>query len=320
MTEFEMYTLVLEEMPDLFWQKIEEKGWRKYFFQPETIPATYKIEIVIIRTKTVFNRAMFRKFPALKMIIRAGSGFDNIDILEAEKRNVTVCNTPEANAISAYEHTISFIMALIKQHQTAKQNILKGNWKTGLKNNLELSDLNALIVGVGRVGTRVAKALQYFGAEVKGVDPYLSKIEWQKKDVEFIKYNDGIKWCNLISYHCPLTYETKNYFNDTTISLLEQPIWLVNTARGGIISENALAAGLECGKLLGFATDVFSVEPFTAIDYADFSNVILTPHIGSFTRKAKNRISLETLEVWSKFVHHNLVVSGINKKYFLLNK
>lgn len=311
-----MNTLVLEEMPDLFWQKIQEKGWEKYFFQPETIPATRKIEIVIIRTKTVFDRTMFRKYPALKMIIRAGSGFDNIDIQEARHRNVIVCNTPEANAISAYEHTISFIMALIKQHQTAKQNILRGNWKTGLKNNLELSDLNALIVGVGRVGTRVAKALQYFGAEVKGVDPYLSKTEWQKKEVESIKYDDGIKWCNLISYHCPLTYETENYFNDSTISLLEHPIWLVNTARGGIISENAVATGLECGKLLGFATDVFSAEPFTATDYADYNNVILTPHIGSFTRKAKNRISLETLEVWSKFVHHGLVVSGINKKYF----
>jgi D-3-phosphoglycerate dehydrogenase len=306
----------MEPMPDLFWQKIKQKGWEKYFFQPETIPATRKIEIVIIRTKTVFDRAMFQKFPALKMIIRSGSGFDNIDILEAEKQNVIVCNTPEANAISAYEHTISFIMALIKQHQIAKQNILRGNWKTGLENNLELSDLNALIVGVGRVGSKVAKALQYFGAKVKGVDPYLPKAEWQKKEVESIKYDDGIKWCNLISYHCPLTYETKNYFNDSTISLLEHPIWLVNTARGGIISENAVAMGLECGKLLGFATDVFSVEPFTTTDYADLSNVLLTPHIGSFTRKAKNRISLETLEVWSKFVHHDLIVSEINKEYF----
>ena len=306
----------MEPMPDLFWQKIKQKGWENFFFQPETIPATRKIEIVIIRTKTVFDRTMFQKFPALKMIIRAGSGFDNIDILEAEKRNVIVCNTPEANAISAYEHTISFIMALIKQHQIAKQNILRGNWKTGLKNNLELSDLNALIVGVGRVGTRVAKALQYFGARVKGVDPYLSKAEWHKKEVESIKYDDGIKWCNLISYHCPLTDETKNYFNDSTISLLGHHIWLVNTARGGIISENAVTTGFKCGKLLGFATDVFSVEPFTATDYADSNNVILTPHIGSFTRKAKNRISLETLEVWSKFVHHGLVISGINKKYF----
>ncbi len=311
-----MNTLVSEEMPDLFWQKIEEKGWEKYFFQPEDVSASNKIEIIIIRTKTIFNRSMFQKFPALKMIIRAGSGFDNIDIQETRQRNVIVCNTPEANAISAYEHTISFIMALIKQHQIAKQNILKGNWKTGLKNNLELSDLNALIVGVGRVGTRVAKALQYFGAQVKGVDPYLSKAEWQQKEVESIKYDNGIKWCNLISYHCPLTNETKNYFDDSTISLLEHPIWLVNTARGNVVNEKVVENGLKSGKLLGFASDVFSIEPYTATNYADFSNVILTPHTGSFTRKAKNRISLETLEVWSKFVHHGLVVSGINKKYF----
>ncbi len=306
-----MKTFVTEVMPELFWKIIKENNWLEYF----TDQPSDDVEIIIIRTKTVVDKSFFERFPKLKLLIRAGTGFDNIDIKEAQKSNIQICNTPEANALSAHEHTISFIFALLKQHETAQKNLLKGNWKKGLENNWEISDLKALIVGVGRVGTRVAKALKYFGAEVKGVDPYLSKSDWNEKQVSPISYSEGLKWCNLISFHCPLTHETKNYFDETTLDILKNPIWLINTARGGIVLQSALKTGLEYGKLLGFAADVFSVEPPLKLEFSDFSNVILTPHIGSFTRKAKERLSEETLLVWKAYVFQHKIQNPIKNTF-----
>ena len=306
----------MEPMPELFWQKIKEDIWENYF-QKDTQVNLEKIEIVIIRTRTNFNKEYFQKFPSLKLIIRAGSGFDNIDILEAEKRNVIVCNTPDSNAISACEHTLSFIFALIKQHQKCKSLILKEDWNKSFPPNWELSDLKVLIVGVGRVGIRVAKALKFLGVEVKGVDPYLTEFEWEEKNVESISYNKGLEWCNLITYHCPFTWETLDYFSGLTLKKLKNPVWLVNTARGGIINENIIESGLSSGRILGFASDVFFKEPWKVQEFAKKENVILSPHTASFTEKAKKRMAIETLEVWSEYVFHQNIISEIDKRFYL---
>lgn len=306
----------MEPMPGYFWQKIKENNWERYF-QKDTQVNLEKIEIIIIRTKTNFDKEYFQKFPNLKLIIRAGSGFDNIDILEAEKRNVIVCNTPEANAIPAYEHTLSFIFALIKQHQKCKSLVLNEDWNKNFSQNWEISDLKVLVVGVGRVGTRVAKALKFLGTEVKGVDPYLTNLEWNEKDVNKISYNKGLEWCNLLTYHCPLTQETLNYFSESILKELKNPVWLINTARGGIVDENVIEQGLSSGKILGFASDVFCEEPWKVQEFAKKENVILSPHTASFTEKAKKRMAIETLEVWSEYVFHHDIISEIDKRFYL---
>lgn len=308
-----MKTFVMEPMPHLFWEEIQKKGWNSYF--TESVTSNDKIEIIIIRTKTDFNKDKFTEFPNLKMLIRAGSGFDNIDIIEAKNRNVIVCNTPDANAFSAYEHTISFIFALVKQHQICKDRVLNSNWEKNFMPNWEMSDLKVLIVGVGRVGTRVAHALQHLGAQVKGVDPYLSAEEWKQKNIESLIYKEGIKWCNLITYHCPLSDETENYFDGRVLDVLKNPIWLVNTSRGKVVNESVVFKGLLNKKLFGFASDVFTEEPWRVKEFAHNLNVILSPHIGAHTNKAKNRLSLETLQVWSDFVYKQQINNNINSKF-----
>nr|HPR18320.1 NAD(P)-dependent oxidoreductase [Candidatus Cloacimonadota bacterium] len=266
-----MRTFLAEEMPELFWQEIHRQSWEEHFFQ-EYIPDA---KIVIIRTKTQANANFLARFPQLELLIRAGTGFDNIDLKEAKNRNIHVCNTPEANALAAAEHTFSLILALIKWHQIAKQNILAGKWKSGLPNCWEVSDLRVLIVGAGRVGTRVAHFLQNLGAEVKGVDPYLTKQEWQEKNIEPITYEEGLKWCNLITFHCPLTAETMDFFSETTLQHLVSPVWLINAARGGIVSDRAVREGLNNEKLLGYAADVFQPEPPEIQDFFRNENVFL---------------------------------------------
>ena len=306
-----MKTLVIEPMPDFFWQKINENGWQDYFVTEKS----RDIEILIIRTKTKVDRTFLIGYPNLKAIIRAGTGFDNIDAIETEKRNIVVCNTPEANALAAAEHTISFIFALIKQHQIAKECVLNKSWKKTMDNCWELSDLKVLVVGVGRVGTRVAKMLQYHGAEVRGVDPYLDYKDWDKKKIESTTYLDGIHWCNMITYHCPLYKETEDYFNLKLVDEVSNSIWLINTSRGGIIDERAILYGLEKQKILGFAADVFSNEPWLGSSFSSLKNVYLSPHIGAFTSKAKNRLSEEVLHVWEELVFHEKILNKIDLKF-----
>jgi len=313
-----MKTLVLEPMPNLFWQEIQKKGWNSHF--TDSIDSKDEIEIIIIRTKADFNKDKFAEFPNLKMIIRAGSGIDNIDIHEAQNKNVIVCNTPEANALSAYEQTLSFIFTLIKQLQISKTRVLNHIWKKDFKPNWEISDIKAIIVGVGRVGTQVAQTLKFLGAQIKGVDPYLSNSEWEQKKIEPIKYKEGIKWCNLLTFHCPLSNETENYFSEDVLASLNNPIWLINTARGKVVNESSVALGLSKGKIIGFAADVFEEEPWKIKRFAQNENVLLSPHVGAFTIKAKMRMSLETLEVWSNYVIHNQISNKADVRFLLNNK
>jgi D-3-phosphoglycerate dehydrogenase / 2-oxoglutarate reductase len=296
-----MNTLVLEEMPPQFWQELGKRGLT-HWFTSENLLFSENIEIIIIRTKTIFNESYFKRFPNLKLVIRAGTGIDNIDLEAAEKHKVAVSNTPEANTISAFEQTMSFIFSLIKQQNQMKQAVLLKEWKNHIQPNLEISDLRALIVGVGRVGTRVAQLLQQLGAEVRGVDPYLTKSQWLEKQVEATSYVSGLKWCNLLTFHCPLNHETKHYFSQATLKLTSNPIYLINTSRGSVVEEIAIEDGLKNGDLLGVALDVFEEEPWEPASFAESPLVLLSPHAGAYTEAAKNRLALETIITWEKFV------------------
>ncbi len=305
-----MKTLVLNKMPDSFWQLIKDNQLEDYFTD-DNILFSEEIEIFIIRTDIFINESFFKRFPNLKLIIRAGSGVDNVDFNAAKEYNVTVCNTPFANVQSAYEHTVSLIMNLIKRHDDAKQAVLTKEWKKTLKPSLEISDLNVMVMGLGRIGSKVASFLKSHGAVVKAVDPYVDDSVFENLDIESISYTQGLKWCNLITFHCPLTHNTHHYFSEPVMHLLHNPIYLVNVARGSIVCEKALEIGLKKGLILGAGIDVFEEEPWEVLDFANEPNVILSPHTGAFTEKAKQRLSGETISVWKDFVFNNIVTSEV---------
>jgi len=307
-----MKTLVIDPMPDKFWSLIKERQLEKYFTTDQN---SSNIEIIIIRTKTSLSRKYLEKYSDLKLIIRAGSGFDNIDLSETIKRNIIVCTTPDSNVQAAFEHTISMILSLIKQHLTGKNQILQGRWKDDMKPCWEISDIKALIVGVGRIGTKVGRFLQTMGADVKGVDPFLNAAQWQQRKIVKTDYIPGIRWCNLISYHCPLYDQTRDYFSKKILDEISETVWLINTARGGILNEDAVKAGLSSGKIIGLGMDVFVQEPVLQQNYFFEDNVLITPHIGANTQNAKSRLILDTLEVWSQFVFHNNVINQIDYNF-----
>ncbi|MDP8232258.1 MAG: NAD(P)-dependent oxidoreductase [Candidatus Zophobacter franzmannii] len=295
-------------MPKQFWQLIEKRGIEEHF-EKDNILFSEDIEIFIIRTDILITESYFKRFPNLKLIIRAGSGVDNVDFEAADRYNVKICNTPNANVQSAYEHTISMVMAMLKNHTNAKQALKEKSWKSSLEASYEIADLRALIVGVGRIGTKVAKFLQDNGADVRGVDPYHTDEKWQELGIEKTSYIQGLKWCNLITYHCPLTKLTTHLFSEPILNSLKEPIWLLNVSRGKVVDEVALEKGINSGMLKGVAIDVFEDEPWEPKDFIDKPNVYLTPHTGAYTGKAKARLVEETLDVWQKYVKNNELTS-----------
>jgi D-3-phosphoglycerate dehydrogenase len=311
-----MLTSVLEKMPDSFWQLLEQNGWQQHFTRKEDKRA----EIAIIRTYTNFDKAKFAQFPNLKLIIRAGTGYDNIDLSEACKRDVTVCNTPNANADSAAEHTLAFIAAMLKQQQPGKQIIQNKKWREAAQNCWEFADLRVLIIGLGRVGSSVAKMLQLLGAQVKAYDPYLNKAQFAQKQVIDTELEFGLNWCNLLSFHTPLTSQTYHYFSAKMLQMLKTPFWLVNTSRGSVVDIAAIKIALQQNMLLGAALDVFPQEPYNMPDFMLESGIYLTPHLGAFTKNAKQRMVEETLQVWQKFVFESRIISEVDPRFTFQKK
>ena len=306
-----MNTIVLEKMPDKFWDLVKERNLMSSITPYNDSIDKKKVDAIILRTRIHCDEDFIDDYPNVKLIIRAGTGFDNIEIEAMKKKGVMVCNTPEANAQSAFEHTLALLLAVMKQLNHARNNVIDGKWKSDLDYNLEFEDLKVLVVGVGRIGTKVATTLKYLGAEVKGVDPYLTESEKKLKNIDFINYQDGLKWANVISYHCPLTAETFHYFKIESFKFINKKIILINASRGSVVDEKALLFGLENRKFIGVGLDVFENEPTDQGDFIDYQNVFYTPHIGAFTKKAKERMSFETLEVLGKFMKNEKINSRI---------
>ena len=301
---FRKNTLVMDEMPDYFWQLIEEKGLMDYF-STDNLLFSEDIEIIILRTKSLITESHYKRFPSLKCVIRAGSGYDNIDVTNAQNYNILVQNTPEANVNSAFEHTLSLLFALIKNHKLHNKNVLENKWRQGIKSNLEISDLKALIVGFGRVGSKVGTFLKSLGAQVKFVDPYIDLAPWQLQGIESISYEEGLSWTNLVSYHCPLYSQTLHYFDEQSLNYIDQA-FLLNVARGAIVDIDAVLKGIEQGRLLGAGLDVMESEPWKCEGWEDSPKIIMTPHTGARTEKAKDRLSRDCYEVWNDFNFRNI--------------
>ena len=298
-------------MPDKFWELVSKKKYESEIISLSESVDKKSAEAIIIRTRIQCNKDFIEDYPKVKIIIRAGTGYDNIDIDFMKKKGITVCNTPEANAQSAFEHSLALLLSIMKKLNQAKKNVLTGSWKSQFGYNLEFEDLKVLVVGVGRIGTKIATTLKYLGAEIKGVDPYLSAREKKSKGIEFINYQDGMKWANTITYHCPLTKETFHYFDMDSFKLTNKEVILINASRGSVVSEEAILWGLENNKFYGIGLDVFENEPVSQNYFKDYKNVYYSPHIGAFTKKAKDRMSSETLEVLEKFKNNDEIISKI---------
>ncbi|MDD5617830.1 MAG: phosphoglycerate dehydrogenase [Candidatus Omnitrophica bacterium] len=232
----------------------------------------------------------------LKIIGRAGVGLDNVDLEAATNKGIIVMNSPSGNTISTAEHAMSLMLSLSRNIALADKSMKAGEWNRSKFTGVELYNKTLGIVGLGRIGQAVAKRAMSFGMKIIAYDPFISKELAQKLGIEIVEMNKLFSESDYITFHTPLTDDTKNLISAKQIPLLKKGVKIINCARGGIVNEADLAKALEEGKIAGAALDVYEQEPPKNLSLAKFDNVLLTPHLGASTEEAQVNVAVEIAE------------------------
>ncbi|HHT63940.1 MAG: phosphoglycerate dehydrogenase [Bacillota bacterium] len=248
-------------------------------------------DAIIVRSVTKINEEFYEKAQKLKVVGRAGTGVDNIEMEGATKRGIIVVNTPEANNVSAAEHTIGLLLSSIRYITQGNKRIKGGNWdRSGLK-GIELQGKTLGIVGLGRIGSLVATRLQAFGMKVIAYDPYITDARFKKFGVEKKEtLEDLVRESDIITVHTPKTEETFGMIGEEQFKIAKKGLRVVNCARGGIINEEALAKAIKEGIVASAGIDVLVDEPKCNSPLIELENVVNTPHLGADTEEAQYNV------------------------------
>jgi D-3-phosphoglycerate dehydrogenase len=231
---------------------------------------------------------VFDANPQLKVISRCGTGFDAVDLDAAADRDIVCLNTPQATASAVSELTLGLMLAALRHIPEADRNIRKGVWRAAMGSLLAKRVVG--IVGLGRVGRRVAHLIGAFGADVVYYDPFVATAEYDRARTVM----DLASRVDVLTIHVPLTAETRNLISNEVIDALPEGAVIVNAARGGVIDEAALASALRSGRIGAAGLDVFADEPYDGI-LRDMDNVVLTAHMGSYAKEARQLMESEAL-------------------------
>lgn len=257
---------------------------------------------LLIRSKTQITKELFEKARNLQVIVTMTSGFDHIDLVAAQKWGVTVMHTPWAHRESAAQLTWSLVMAIATQIVPAQTQVLSQKWSRELLKGFELFGRTYGVVGLGRIGTRVAEIAKSFGMRVVAFDPYQDAETFQKRNIERLGLEEVFHQADVVSLHVPKTLETHQFIHRHILSDLPKPVVLVNTCRGSVIDEALLLEALEKKWLLAAAQDVFEVEPLPEDSpLRSAPRLLMTPHIGSQTEEALEKASQMAAEKITRF-------------------
>ncbi len=268
---------------------------------------------LVVRSDTQVTDDLLAVAPQLVLVARAGIGVDNIDVDAATRRGVAVLNAPGANTVSAAEQTFALLLGLLRRVGLAVQSMRMGEWdrKRFMGTELDKKTLSAL--GLGRIGQRVARIAQAFGMEVVAYDPYVSAERAAELGVSLATLEEVLQRADVVSLHMPLTDDTRKMINAERLALMKPTAVLVNTARGGLLDEEALVEAVESGKLAGAALDVFNVEPLAADSpLRSCDRIVLTPHLAASTAEAQERVATEICEVVRQSLLTGNVDSAVN--------
>ncbi len=267
----------------------------------------------IIRSGTTIDSKIIKKAINLSVIGRAGVGVDNIDISAATRRGIVVMNTPDANTISAAEHTMALILALSRNVSSGHNGLSKGEWNRHLLIGSELHGKTIGIVGLGKIGREVMKRCKAFNMNILGYDPYIQDDFFRDDELKICNLESLIKKSDYITLHIPLTSNTKNLFDYDNLVKMKKEARIINVARGGIINENDLAKVLIEKNISGAALDVFESEPLNINSpLLSSPNIILTPHLGASTREAKEGVSISICNQIKNFLINEELDNAIN--------
>jgi len=257
-------------------------------------------DAVITRSGTPLTAEVFAAGKRLKVAGRAGVGMDNIDINAATHHGILVMNTPEANTLAAVELTLTLMLAVCRKLPLANASVKKGDWTRSRFLGTQLSGKALGIIGLGRIGSRVAARCQAFGMTVIAYDPYIAEEAADRIHVRLVgDLDELLRTADFITVHTPLTEETQGMIGAAEIARMKEGVRLINCARGGIMEEAALLKGLIAGKIAGLGIDVYSSEPPKNDPLQEIlarEEVVATPHIGANTIEAQRDVAVQVVQ------------------------
>jgi D-3-phosphoglycerate dehydrogenase len=263
----------------------------------EELPAAIgSAQALIIRSATQVTAALLEAAPDLVVVGRAGIGLDNVDVAAATRRGVMVVNAPQSNVLSAAEHTMALLLAQARNVPQAHAALVAGRWERSRWEGVELHGKVLGVIGLGRVGTLVAQRAAAFGMRLLAYDPYVSAERAKQLGAELLPLERVITDADFLTIHLPKTPETMGLIGADLLARAKPGIRLVNTARGGIVDEKALAQAVADGSVAGAALDVFEQEPTVASPLFELDGVVVTPHLGASTREAQDKAGMTIAE------------------------
>jgi D-3-phosphoglycerate dehydrogenase len=259
----------------------------------ELAQALERAQALIVRSETRVTADLLNRAPALRVIARAGIGVDTIDVTAATRRGIAVMNAPGANTVSAAEHALALLLALVRHIPWAAESMRRGEWDRKKYEGTELRGKTIGIVGLGRIGGHVTQIARAFGMTVVGHDPFLPPQRAAELQVKILPLDQLLATADVVTLHVALSDQTRHLINAERLGLMKKTAML-NTARGELVDETALAAAVQAKQIAGAALDVFSQEPLPKDSpLRTLDRVILTPHLAASTAEAQDRVSQE---------------------------
>ncbi|HVS30467.1 MAG TPA: phosphoglycerate dehydrogenase [Thermoanaerobaculia bacterium] len=280
---------------------------------PDLLGAVAESDALITRSGTAVTPGLVNTGTRLRIVGRAGVGLDNVDVDACTARGILVINAPTANIMSATEHTLAMLLALCRNIPEAHASVKRGEWTRSKFLGMELNGKTLGIIGLGRIGTRVATRARAFGMRVIAYDPYVAATVYERVGAEQAGLDQLLAESDFITVHTPLTDETRGLIGRVEIAKMKDGTVVLNIARGGIYEETALAEALNSGKIAGAAIDVYEAEP-PGKDHplVTAKNIILSPHIGANTIEAQDRVAVQTAEMVVEALRGSIFVSAVN--------
>ena len=270
-------------------------------------------DAILIRSATKLDAELISRATKLRAIARAGVGIDNIDVTAATKRGIVVANAPRSNIVTAAEHTMALLLALVRHIPQAHGALVAGRWERKSFTGIELMDKTLGVLGFGRIGQLVAQRAKGFGMRVIAYDPYVATERYANLGVEKCDTSEELyAQADFITVHLPNTPETDGWLDAEAFAKMRDGVRILNVARGSLIVDDDLKAALDSGKVAGAALDVFRSEPITEHPLFHYRNVIVTPHLGASTTEATDRAGYQAAEQIVAALQGGSVTTAVN--------
>ena len=269
---------------------------RKGLEAQELIEILGQYEAIIVRSETKVTREVIRAGKRLQVIARAGIGVDNIDLDAATSSGIAVVNAPTGNTLAAAEHTLALMLALARNLPQAHESLAHGRWDRSRFVGIEVRNKVLGIIGLGRVGSEVARRAQSFAMKLKAYDPFVAPDYARNLGVELASLDELLASSDFVTIHTPLTEDTHHLIGAREFDTMKSGSRLINVARGELVDEEALLKALDSGQLGGAALDVFAQEPPGESPLVRHAKVVVTPHLGASTEEAQREVAIEAAE------------------------